>query len=517
MLAAAVAEHGPRVAVRDGSRSLTYDELHREVRELAGGLGTLVDGDGARVVTVLDNHVDQVCLWLAIAEAGLVSVPVNPESTSAQLARSVASVDASVVVVEGHRLDTVLAGLADLGPDARRLTLVVRGGRTDAQQVPEGVRVLPWAELLRRPGGAALGSDGPEPWDLQAVMFSSGSTGGPKRVLVTQAQTVTRAMVVDQRPATGDGVVLLTVPLFHVAGQCRGVLGPLMAGLQVVVAERFSVSGFWSTVRAHGVTSTLLMGSMMEYLLQVPPEPADADNPLQQLYAAPVSPRAAEFAARFGVTVHASYGSTEAGTVSTGPSTRPGSLGWLHRDFVAQVVDEVDVPVAPGAAGELVLRARHPWLMTPGYEGDPAATTALFRNQWLHTGDLVRQEEDGELVFVSRLKEVIRSNGENISPSEIEDFVRGLDDVVDCAAVGVANEGGEDDLKLVVVPGPGRTTVEDLCRQIGEGLPRHMFPRYVELRPDLPRTATAKTRKAELATRDGSGVVDVAHLRPARR
>lgn len=510
----AAQRYGDRVALTstDGDEELTFREVRDRARRIGSGLRALAQANGSsRVMTVLDNHVPHVVTWLGIAYAQLASVPVNPEATSEALGQFLRQSGARILVVEARHLELVERAVA--AERIEGVTVVVRGA---TEHMPTGaIGLVDWDAVAATADDIDDERDGRvAPWDLHSVMFTSGSTGGPKSVLIPHAQTVTRAMVVDQRGRRRDvGAALVTVPLFHVAGQCRGVLGPLMQGMTVVIAPRFSVTRFWGWIEQHGVTSTLLMGSMMEYLLA---SPGGAAGTLEMLSAAPVTPRAAEFAERFGLDIHATYGSTEAGTVSTGISTRVGSLGWVHPDYEARIVDEHDVDVPAGEAGELVLRARLPWLMTPGYEHNDAATVALWRNQWLHTGDLVRAEPDGELIFVERAKDIIRANGENIAPADLEALVLDVPGVSECVALGVATDAGDELVKIVIVPSGEDHAPERLGTELAGRIPRYMFPTLVEFVDEIPRTPTQKTRKGDLKAQEGPRIHDLRAYRPSR-
>jgi crotonobetaine/carnitine-CoA ligase len=474
---------GPRRTVSDGDETDSLVELLAHARRIAGALAELGLAPGDRVLTMLDNHLDAVRVWFALSLGGFVSVPVNTAARGMILASLVEAADPAVMIVESDLVEE----LRKVARPERLTPTVVRG--------PSSAAALPWTDLLDGPPAAEREWD---PASHHSVMFTSGSTGGPKGVLVTQAQTYTRAAIVDQRlDGVARQVSLATLPLFHVAGQCRGVLGPLIQGMDVVVRPRFSVSSFWADVRRFEATNTLLMGTTAAYLLRQPPSVDDQDNPLRLVCMAPVTDRAAEFAERFGTRILATYGSTEAGTVSSGETTVPGSLGWVHPEFEARVVGEEGRVVRPGGTGELLLRGTEAHTMAPGYLGREDATAELWRDGWLHTGDLVELRATGELVFTGRSKEVIRRGGENIAPAEVEAIARGVDGVEDCAAVGVPSADGEEDLKLVLVTARP-LSAEAVLGELTALLPRYMIPRYLEFTDELPRTPTEKIDKPAL-------------------
>jgi crotonobetaine/carnitine-CoA ligase len=487
--------------VRDGDTLTSPRDIAADADIVAAGIAALGVGRGDAVLTMLDNHVEHVRVWFALARAGIVSVPVNTASRHDFLRHVLRSSRARVLLCEQRHLAQVESVIADVPEIA---TVVVHAPSSSLQRVLGRAAVVDWEELR------AYGSQPPvavQPWDIHSVMYTSGSTGGPKGVVVTHAHTYTRALVVDQRVKDADGVALVSVPLFHVAGQCRGVLGPLMQGLETVVLPRFSVSGFWAEVRRHRATSALLMGAMASYLLGREPSPDDRDHTLRLALMAPVTERAREFEERFGVRAVASYGSTEAGNISSGATNTAGSLGWAHPAFEVRVADEQDRALPTGSTGELLVRSRDPWTMTLGYQDQPEATAALWRNQWLHTGDRVRMTETAELVFAGRSKDIIRRSGENISPSDVEEAVRGVVGVADCVALGVPSPDGEEDVKIAVVPAAG-AALDPLALhdELVPLLPRFMVPRYIEIVDAVPLTATNKVDRPALRRTSGVGV-----------
>ena len=187
-------------------------------------------------------------------------------------------------------------------------------------------------------------------------------------------------------------------------------------------------------------------------------------------------------------------------------------MGRLQPGFDARVVDEHDVELPAGEAGELVLRADEPFAFASGYFGMPEETVKAWRNLWFHTGDRVVQGADGAFRFVDRIKDAIRRRGENISSYEVEQVLLSHPAVAGVAVYPVRSELAEDEVMAALVLKPGeRVDLAVLARYCEERLPYFAVPRYVELMDDLPRTENGKVQKFKLRER---GVTAATWVRP---
>jgi len=181
---------------------------------------------------------------------------------------------------------------------------------------------------------------------------------------------------------------------------------------------------------------------------------------------------------------------------------RPGTLGRVLDGFEARVADADDAEVPDGEPGELLVRHREPWAYASGYDGLPEATAAAWRNLWFHTGDRLVRDRDGSFRFVDRLKDSIRRRGENISSYEVEQALLAHSDVAGAAVVPVPSDLGEDEVLACVVAREGvELDPVELIRFCEPRLPYFAVPRYVDVLPELPVTASGKIEKYRLRER----------------
>jgi crotonobetaine/carnitine-CoA ligase len=294
-------------------------------------------------------------------------------------------------------------------------------------------------------------------------------------------------------------------PLFHTLAQYFATMPALAIDGTLALAERFSVSGFWSDVRRYGATSANMMGSTVSLLHAAAACAEDHDNPLRVAFGAPAPPAILPaFQRRFGLTFVEIYGSSEANVVLWNPldDIRVGTCGKPIGAFDVRLVDENDEEVADGEPGEITTRPHGPFSMMVGYYGMPERTAEAFRNLWFHTGDLARRDASGYYTFVDRRKDAIRRRGENISSWEVETVLSRWPQLAEIAAFGVPSALSEEDVMVVLVPREGETLkLEELAAYCADHMPRYMIPRYWEVATELPRTQTGKVEKYRLRER----------------
>jgi crotonobetaine/carnitine-CoA ligase len=271
-------------------------------------------------------------------------------------------------------------------------------------------------------------------------------------------------------------------------------------------------------MQAHGATVIYLLGAMVPMLLAQQAAANEREHRVR-IGLGPGVPAAAgaAFRARCGVPLLEGYGSTETNfVIATAPDSPRGDvMGWLQPGFDARVVDEHDVELPPGEAGELVLRADEPFAFASGYFGKPAQTVEAWRNLWFHTGDRVVRDADGAFRFVDRIKDAIRRRGENISSFEVEQVLLSHAAVAGVAVYPVRSDLAEDEVMAAVVLRDGQPVEPaELAEHCTSRLPHFAIPRYFEIVDDLPRTENGKVQKYKLRER---GVSPSTWERPQRR
>ena len=502
------------VAAEGGS--VTWRELYETSHRWAAWLRSHGVAQGDRVVTLVPQSLESNFAWLGCAAAGAVEVSVNANFRGEWLRHALAISSARILIAAAKYLDFILPVVAGTGIE----TILVHDAETaPAAGIagPEGVRVVaqsPSASPFVAPEEERF----PRPGDIACVLYTSGTTGASKAVMVPWRQ-LSLAMAVD-RFGSGPQVFYLPYAPYHLSGRCALYRGALFDGV-TVVREVFSVSEFWNDVRRHGCTWTILYAAPTRFLMAQPPAADDTGHSLEWALMCPILPEIDEVKRRFGLKAYSVYGMTEiCSPISVAPEdTNGANVGCCGRPIdgiEVRLVDAGDCEVPDGAVGELVLRSDEPWCLTPGYQDAPEATARAWRNGWFHTGDIMRKAPDGQLHYVDRSKDMIRRRGENISSVELESEVLRHPDVVEAAALGLPSELGDEEVLVVVVPrDPAGFDPAGLVAALADRVPRYALPRYVRCVASFPRTqATQRIEKHRLRA---EGVTADTWERPAAR
>lgn len=471
----------------------TYGEMLEKTRRRAAFLAGQGVGQGDHVLTFMGNGPELLLSWFAINYLGAVYVPMNTALLGRLLEYMLGDADAPVLIA---RPDLVVR-LKGLNPGAVRTVLLAGPGEAADVGLP--------TRRLSDPDTYDLAAITParpiEPWDTQAIMYTSGTTGNAKGVLSSYTQLYT--MGPDAFDCvTDDETCMICGPIFH-CGSTLYVYTMLARGGAIGMMSEFKTDQFWDAVRETGSTFALLLGVMASFLLKAPATPHDRDHPLNKVFIVPFGEHAPAFAERFGADLYTVYNMTEISSpLHAGPGISDKGLAGLPRPWMElRVVDENDIELPRGQVGELVIRSSRPWALMKGYYKNPAATAMAMRNGWFHTGDSFRQDAEGRFFFVDRLKDVIRRRGENISSFALEGEVLAHPDVRECAAVAVPSEDSEDEVLIVVTPVEGcEIDAPVLHADLAARLPRFMVPRYIRVLDDLPKTASGKVQKHVMRT-----------------
>lgn len=479
---------------------LGFAELEAAANRLSHGLTAIGVRRGDTVSCMLDTSLDFVTLWFAVVQIGAVLAPLNTAFRGEFLRHQITDSAARLVICETHYAERVVAIEAQLPEVAR---LIHRG---PAPQLQTGFELLGFDTLPS--DDASPPAVDVRPGDLACLIYTSGTTGPSKGCMLCHNAPVQNGVPALRAQGISDAEALwMSLPLFHMAALSL-LLGCLRLGARVIIASRFSVSGFWADIERSGATALIGLSTMLPLIADAA-EMAEERRCHGQLRFVFGSPFRADvqrrWRERFGVrhTASLGYGMTEATPLAMHPghdvAVPPDAAGRLNPSYDVRIVDDDGYEVPAGVPGEIVVRPRVPHVMFDGYWRRPEATVEVFRGLWFHCGDIGMIDEQGYLYFVDRKKDYLRSRGENISSYELEMAFREHPAIEEAAIHAVPSELSEDEVKATLQLREGHSASErEICLWAIERLPYFAVPRYIEFRAELPRNAVGRVLKFEL-------------------
>jgi crotonobetaine/carnitine-CoA ligase len=481
----------------EGEDAISFADLDRMSDACASGLARIGVGPGDRVAIMAENSSAFLVLFWGVQKRRGIFIPINTELKGDLLAHQLR--DSAPKVIASDRY---LGELTPLMPaSVEKLISIGHSEVSNADRITLG-------ELCEQSSPAAVLA--PEPGDLCLILYTSGTSGRAKGVLIPQAHAYlfglqqARALEVSDRDC-----FFIALPLFHVNALLMSLGSCLVTGARAYACVKFSASRWLETIRACGATVTNCLGIMAEFVLRQPETGDDRRHSLRAVMAVPVLASWAEkFESRFGVNLVQVYGMTECNIIcysSYADSVEAGCVGVPCSEFFdCGIVDpQSDRPLANDSVGEIVIRPKVPFAFMQGYLGQPEVTLQTWRNLWFHTGDGGRLDGKGRLHFVDRIGDFIRRRGENISPFEIEHVLASHPDIAECAVVGVKidDAGGEDEVKAYVVRSLSQIDYAELLEWSKARLPRFAVPRFWEFVDAIEKTPTGKVKKKDLRAR----------------
>lgn len=503
-----------KAALICGEHQWTYELLEARANEMAHGLHALGIKRGDRVGIWLDNSAEAVIAIFGVLKADAAFMLMNPLTKPEKVAFILNNSKAAALVTSEERC----AACETLVQDMPHLRALVKAEKTPTTQTTEGIskeggpRRVSMSALLesqvqyRECPPRRQGVD----IDLASLVYTSGSTGSPKGVMLTHLNIMTAMnAIVEYLQLTENDVILNVLPLSSVYGLGHLLLALKVGGTAVMERAFAYPHAILQHMAATGVTGFGLVPMIAAMLLKMDLSKYDLSK-LRYITNAS-APMPTEHLQKLravlpGVSIYSMYGLTECLRVTyLEPSEldrRPASVGRGMPNQEMYLVDEDGNRLGPGEIGELVVRGAH---VMKGYWELPLETARALRpgplphEMVLHTGDMFRMDDDGYLYFVSRKDDIIKSRGEKVSPKEIEDVLHGIEGIEEAAVIGVPDAMLGQAIKAIIVLKKGATvTQEQVLRRCGDCLETHMIPKYVEFQETLPKTDVGKIKKREL-------------------
>ncbi len=496
--------HPDQIAIEYEGTELTYAQLRDMVEGLAAALRRDGIGPGDRVAYAGVNSVTFLAAYFATAWIGAAFVPLNFRLAAAELRVIMLDARPDVLIAEPYH-----AGLVDdfLDELSVRRPLLVDDDPAIGDEAPPSDRWRSYRAFRTAPAGE-VAMVACEEGDLAVVLYTSGTTGRSKGVMLTHGNIWWNWVNVDSVVDTRVGDVSLAIaPLFHIGGLNAVTLRTLTRGGTVIVHRAFDPARALEALVDRRVNSMFVVPAMLA-AIQRQPEFADADlTALRSTIAAgaPVPPALIASYAERGVYLQQAWGLTETAPFATYLESakavdKLGSCGVPMPYTEVKIVDPAtgEQVTDPTITGEMWVRGPN---VSRGYWNNPEATAAAFTpDGWFRTGDIGRCDEDGYFFIVDRLKDMIISGGENVYPAEIENVLSSHPMISDVAVIGVPDEKWGEAVCAVISTLEGALTLEQVRDFASASIARYKLPTVVVLRDEVPRNGAGKLDKPRIRT-----------------
>jgi fatty-acyl-CoA synthase len=482
-----------RVALRFENQDVSYASLAGQIDDIASALAAHRVGAGERVAWLGLNSPAMLATLFACARVGAIFMPLNWRLAAPEHRAMLSACVPLLLFVEERFIgESFSREIAPVG------TACVGLGAT----LPRGW--ASWASFLDggrgRPAPVAGNADGTP----VLLCYTSGSTGRPKAALLSQkALACNAANSVDMHALSAADRVLTTLPLFHVGGLNILTLPALQAGCTVTLHPKFDPDATFDTIARDRITLTVLVPAQLDAMLTHPRWPQADLSSLRMITTGStlVPLRIIRAVHARGVPLVQVWGATETSPIAACQHAdeairTAGSTGRAARHCELRIADVAGNEVPPGVAGEVWVRGAN---VMSGYWGDPEATAKTLADGWFHSGDLGHLDEEGFLTIDGRIKDMIISGGENVSPAEVEAVLLDCPDIAEAAVVGRPDTRWGEVVVAVIAPAPGVTLERERVLALFDGrLARFKHPKDVIVVSALPRTALGKVSKEDV-------------------
>lgn len=481
-------------------KEATYEQFHNEITSFATGLQNLGVQKGDHIAMILENSPEFIIGLYGAWSAGAVIIPINPNFTEDEMSYILQNGDVKYIL-------TLYSQTQIMETVSKKLPLLEYIIVCDVDENKDlgNERIKTMVEICsinpKNFTKPELKND-----DLAIILYTSGTTGRPKGVMLTHSNLYSNAMDVSTFLQYSEkDKVIATLPMFHVFSLTVAINATLLSGAAMIILPKFRPSKVFKLIREYKATIFPGVPTMYNYLYQYPEGKKEDFASIRICISGGSSLPVVlieKFEEKFDVIISEGYGLSETSPVTCfNPLDRPRKAGTVGTSIVNvenKIVDEYGIELTNGQAGELIVRGPH---VMKGYYKMPEETAEVLKDGWLYTGDIAVRDNDGYFSIVDRMKEVVIVGGFNVYPRQVEEVLHRHDNVIEAAVIGVKEDDVSEKVKAYVVV---KTPMEEdeLKRYCKEFLVKYKVPSIIEFIDELPKNGTGKISKITLIEKE---------------
>ena len=458
----------------DKQNKITRKKLLEKILETKGGLKKKGLKRGDKVVSLLNNSYEEILLFLACVTSGIIWIPLGENRKGVGLEYILKLTNPKIIFSKKNKLKNL---------SKKNIKKVFT--------INKNLKNLTSEEYFLNNKNINK---------LSCIIFTSGTTGPPKGVMVTQKMLLAAAYGTKLAADVNRGDrFLLWESLYHIGG-LEIITLTLFEDIQVFITKKFSAQNFWTLVRKHKINKLHYLGGILDILLRLKKNIYDKKQNIKLGFGAGArSEVIKEFKKRFNIKLREVYGMTEASSFTTiNFNSKKDSIGKAISWFKVKIFKKN----LSNNVGEIVINEKIKGLLTTGYYKNKKATKELIQKDGLHTGDLARKDKEGNFFYIGRLKDSVRVRGENISAWEIETTLNKLSYISESAILKVKAEIGEYEILTFIITNNDNFTIKKIFNKCKNDFSKNYLPRYWCLAKDFPRTPTLRIDKKRIKIGD---------------
>lgn len=488
-------KYGEKIAFDSYENLLTFQDFFSRIEYLAGAMEQLEIKKGDRVAILSQNCIDYMAYHYVMSMIGAILLPLNTRLATTEMIWILNNAEASALIVDRNHEKQI----SELTSSCQFIKHTIGIGSVEEVDFLTNDLVNKNKRIESPPQVSIK--------DPVLLIYTSGTTGRPKGALQThEGSTVIDELTAEALSISSNDAYLAIMPYFHQAGLIR-TRATLIGGGTNLVVGNLNAEEMVSLIAEKNVSITLVVPPIDTLISEIADKKNISFSHLRLIIGGggmgPIhAERMRQFCKKYKCQYMGIYGQTEV----TGPATivmgndyfkNPATCGKPMKGIDLEIWDDENSPAPIGTVGEIMIRSR---TTIPGYFRNDQANKELYTNEWLHTGDLARVDEEGFVYFVSRKKELIKSGGENVYPREVESILEKHPDIADLAIIGIPDTTGwgEKVTAVIVTKSNRKVELEDIRNFCRNKIAGYKIPKQIEIVDEIPRNASGKILKMKL-------------------